>query len=168
MPEAATSTPKLLRPNRGWFIGGAGMVAAYILDHIDAPLWLGLLTLGVLLAAAVLWPYIEGKHKRHVGLWIALGAYAIFVVAALFAIHRSGRDSHSPIATTLQPQSQTAPQSVISQKLPNIAPQKARKHVEAPTRPAMTPAKAPEQEVSPAAGPVQPRAPAWRIPRGRA
>ena len=74
-----------LRPNRGWFLAAAGMVAAYILERIDAPLWLAIVTLAALLSAAAVWPWINYSQRRRNGFWacfLIFSAFVIWMVAA--------------------------------------------------------------------------------------
>lgn len=75
---------QLFRPNRGWFIAAAGAVGSYILSHIDAPLWLSLSTLVVLLAAAISWQWIERSRRRLLYFSCGLVAYALFVGVSVF------------------------------------------------------------------------------------
>jgi hypothetical protein len=87
MPSSAF--PEFLRPNRGWFLGLAGMVAAYIIDRLDAPLWLAILTLLVLLVAAVLHPWSEKSKGRRATFWFILCLYALFAIAAVYSLRAS-------------------------------------------------------------------------------
>lgn len=81
-----TDAAELFRPNRGWFLAAAGAVAVYILDRVDAPLWLALVTLAVLIGCALIWPWVEKSGKRRNWFWALLGLYGIttVVLAAIF------------------------------------------------------------------------------------
>lgn len=83
-----TGTSEYFRPNRGWFLGAAGVVAAWILDRVDAPLWLAMITLGVLLICAGIWPWIDKTKKRRAWFWGLLMLYAVatFITAVAFAV----------------------------------------------------------------------------------
>jgi hypothetical protein len=83
---ADSSFPEFLRPNRGWFLGLAGMVAAYTIDHLDAPLWLAILTLCVLLAAAALHPWSQKTKKRGAAFWFFLCVYALLAIVGVYSL----------------------------------------------------------------------------------
>jgi hypothetical protein len=59
------------------------MIAAYIIDRLNAPLWLAILTLFVLLAAAVVYPWVEKTRKRPVMFWGSLIVYGIFATLSV-------------------------------------------------------------------------------------
>ena len=110
-PPAHTNPNEFFKPNRGWFLAAAGVVAVWALYKIDAPLWLGLTTLGLLIACAAVWPWIEKSRIRQRVFWISLTLYAIG--ACVVAISTSGVnlqeiDGHAtsptpiPSATQLQ------------------------------------------------------------------
>ncbi len=73
--------PEFLRPNRGWFIAAAGMIAAYIIERFDAPLWLALAVLVLLLVAAGIHPWVVKNKARHIAFWCVLLVCAGGVVA---------------------------------------------------------------------------------------
>lgn len=76
-----TKWPEFLRPNRGWLLGAAGVVAAYIVGKLDAPLWLAGAVLLILVLAAGLHPWMIKKKARHVVFWIVLSICVIGAVA---------------------------------------------------------------------------------------
>lgn len=76
-PPTHTNPREFFKPNRGWFLAAAGVVAVWALYKIDAPLWIGLSTLGLLIACAAVWPWIEKSRIRQRVFWISLTLYAI-------------------------------------------------------------------------------------------
>lgn len=63
-PRKDLSLSDFFKPNRGWFLIAAGAIAVWALYKIDAPLWLGLGTLVLLIVSAAVWPWIERSKNR--------------------------------------------------------------------------------------------------------
>jgi hypothetical protein len=75
---------KFPRPNRGWLLGAAGMIFEWILEHIDAPFWMAILTLLLLLVAAFLWDWLEASKGRITAFRILAIAYPFILTVAYF------------------------------------------------------------------------------------
>lgn len=72
---------EIFRPNAGWFLAGAGLIAGYIIGELHAPLWLAVLTFFVFLALAAVWPWVERHRKWRFAFWGFIVGY--FLVAAI-------------------------------------------------------------------------------------
>lgn len=106
-PETQSAPPppvSFFRPNRGWFLAAAGVLAVWTLDRLDAPLWLAITTLVVLIACAAIWPWIEATKKRQSWFWLLLMLYAAAVVVIVAISARSAPNEAKAEQTTPTPQ----------------------------------------------------------------
>jgi hypothetical protein len=78
------SLSDFFKPNRGWFLIAAGVLAVWALYKIDAPLWLGLVTLSLLLGCAAFWPWIERTPKRRACFGMFAFVYLLFGGVVIF------------------------------------------------------------------------------------
>jgi hypothetical protein len=85
------------KPNRGWWFTGAGVIASWILDRIDAPISLAVATLVVFVAIGIAWPWIERAEIRKRLFWVGVAAYVIVAISVVVAI----RDADSTRVASL-------------------------------------------------------------------
>ncbi len=102
----------------------AGAIAVWTLDRIEAPLWLALTTLVVLLVSAIIWsPWIQTKRRR-LCFWIFLAVYAAGVVSVV-TISQWQRDSQQAPANSGKSPNETPrsdPSSSPHQQVPVGSP----------------------------------------------
>lgn len=60
---------KYWSPKQRWFLAGAALLGPYVLDRIDAPLWVAVSTFVLFLSAAALWSWIEAEKRRQYVFW---------------------------------------------------------------------------------------------------
>lgn len=75
---------ELLTPHQGWWFGGAGMIAGWIMERVDAPMVLAVSTFCVFLALGALWPHIgKTRGRRYAALIIVVVYLGVCVVGAM-------------------------------------------------------------------------------------
>lgn len=80
-------------PNRGWFLAAAGALAVWLLDKLEAPLWLAALTIAVFLGAALVWPLVETSSRRMSVFWTVLAVYAVSAAVTTYLTRNPPADS---------------------------------------------------------------------------
>lgn len=87
--EPKNKWPEFLHPNQGWFFAAAGVVAAFIVGKLDAPLWLALVVLALLLLAAILYPWITKNKTRRILFWAILSICVVVITLGLIFYSRT-------------------------------------------------------------------------------
>ena len=64
------------------------MIAAWILDRIDAPLWLAIVTLCVFVLLGITWPWVAATRQRQKWVGVGVATYVLLIISVLLFVPR--------------------------------------------------------------------------------
>ncbi len=82
-------------PIRRWFLAAAGAIAVWVLyAKVDVPLWLAIVTIGVFLTSAIIYPWVDRIKKRRWSFWVILALYGIAACFFIVSVHSGAQQKN--------------------------------------------------------------------------